>query len=319
MSYQERWVRGEVLETGQRECSERYELIRPVVAGYTRPVTVLDLGANLGYFGLRLAHEFGAVSVMVESRPILEEACRENALPTTIALRRRLSVEDLEQLAATEHFDVVLALNVVHHFKNDWRRALDAIALLGDNLVVETPPDQDVKACGQGVVRPLLTRVQAIASEKLGEAKSHTTPGVRRPVYLVRRKKTMVPWTCVNAAKVGAGRARPHAIASTASEKRVVFPPTRKSGVESRDWVHGINLWTWCELGGVYPSADDIVASMTRAYEQWPDHGDLHPWNFVLQGDRVVMIDGHHRYTFGGPESFAKSISWIRNPTGAYK
>ena len=307
MSYQERWVRGEVTASGKRECSARYELIRRVVAGYTRPVTVLDLGADLGYFGCRLAHEFGAVSVMVERRPALEGACRENALPTTVALRHKLSVDDLGQLAAAEHFDVVLALNIVHHFKSAWPAALKAILRLGDDLVIETPPPDDVGACGQPFLRPIQERVLARDLEELGAVRSHTTPGVRRPIYLIRKRKTNLSWTCVYSKKVSAGRPRPHVIQSTAHEKRLVY----EDG-EARDWVPGINLWTWCQFGGVYPAVDDVVTAMTTAYESWPDHGDLHPWNFILQGDRAVLIDGDHHDTFSGPESFAQAVRWVR-------
>lgn len=319
MSYQDRWIRGHLLEEGQRGCPERYLLIRSVVEKYTRPVTVLDLGANLGYFGHRLAHDFGAISVMIESRPILETACRENGLSTTIGLHRRLSIADLNQIAGAEHFDIVLALNVVHHFKTRWDQALEAITRLGDNLIIETPPRDDVNACGQAAVRPILRRIEAMKPEKLGATRSHTTPGVWRPMFLIRKKKTSILWTCINAKKVRAGHARRHTIHSTSHGKTIVFKPIKKGDAEARDWVHGINLWTWCELGGVYPSADDIVASMAAAYEERPDQGDLHPWNFILQGRRIVLIDSEHRHTFAGPESFAKAVRWVRNPSEAYR
>lgn len=319
MSYQDRWICGETLEEGQRCCPERYLLVRSVMERYTRPVTVLDLGANLGYFGHRLAHDFGAIAVMIESRPVLEQVCRENDLSTTIALRRRLSVSDLEDLASSEHFDIVLALNIVHHFKREWRAALDAITRLGDDLIIETPPAEDVKACGQRTVLPILRAVEAMGPEKLGATRSHTTQNVWRPMYLVSREKMAIRQTCINAKKVGARRIRRHTIRSTRQEKQIAFEPTGRSRSESRDWVHGINLWTWCQLGGVYPDVSSIERSMRAAYEEKPEHGDLHPWNFILQGRRAVLIDAEHRQTFGGSEAFAKSVRWMRHPSEAYR
>jgi 2-polyprenyl-3-methyl-5-hydroxy-6-metoxy-1,4-benzoquinol methylase len=145
MPYQDRWIRGATLAHGDRECEARYALVRRVVTKFQRRITVLDLGANLGYFGCRLADEFGAVSVMVDTRPDLVAVCEANALPTTIALTKKLSVADLQELAASEHFDVVLALNVLHHFK-DPAGALAAVLELGDHVLLETPSRDDAGA-----------------------------------------------------------------------------------------------------------------------------------------------------------------------------
>jgi 2-polyprenyl-3-methyl-5-hydroxy-6-metoxy-1,4-benzoquinol methylase len=138
MAYQDTWIRGRVAATGDRPCAWRYEVVRQVVASYTRQVTVWDIGANLGYFGNRLAHDYEAISVMVDSRPALIDVCRENDDPRTVALLHRMTAQDLAELAASDHADVVLALNVLHHMP-DWRQALDAVLALGEQVIVETP------------------------------------------------------------------------------------------------------------------------------------------------------------------------------------
>ena len=106
MAYQPAWVRG-VESGGDRSCADRYAAIRHVVKPYTRQLCVWDLGASLGYFGLRLADEFGCVSVMVDGRPALLDVCRENAIPTTVAMVHRMSVEDLRELSASSSPDEV--------------------------------------------------------------------------------------------------------------------------------------------------------------------------------------------------------------------
>lgn len=312
MAYQDRWIRGQVEARGERACEPRYDLVRAVVAEYTRPITVLDLGANQGYFGCRLADEFGAVSVMIEGRADLVEVCRANALPTTIALRRKLSVADLWELAYSEHFDVVLALNVLHHFQ-DSLSAFDAVRGMGDQVIIETPSLDDKGACGKRSHLPLLEAIESFNPDVLGYEHSHVTPGVKRPIFRLEREgqKTAVTQGYAFRARLNGNHAvRDHVIESTLDRKTVTYA----SG-EERDWYPGMNLWNWCQLGGAYPDREAVVRAVTDASDE---HGDLRPWNFVLQGDRVVPIDTTHRTTHAGEQALDETIAWIREPERAY-
>ena len=313
MTYQEKWVRGGVRARGDRECEARYDLVRAGVAGYSRPFSVLDIGANLGYFGIRLAEEYAAVSVMVERRPDLFDVCKQNALPTTVAIQRRLSVRDLEELAKSEHFDVVLALNVVHHFKSEWRAAFDAILSIGDRVIIETPSREDTGACGQGAVPGILDAIRKENRELLGKSPCHTTPGAKRPMYCLHRPpKTKLTAGYCYGERLRAPRIRPHEIIST---------PDKKAFVDSiegeREWLHGMNLWNFVQLGGTWPTPEAIDARVVRAARDWPEHGDLRPWNFII-GDGVHLIDGGHRKKHAGAVALAETRAWLRDPGGAY-
>ena len=46
-------------------------------------------------------------------------------------------------MASCEHFDVVLAFNVLHHFGKDWQKAAEAVLGLGDNILIESPSESD--------------------------------------------------------------------------------------------------------------------------------------------------------------------------------
>ena len=61
--------------------------------------TVLDLGANLGYFSLRLAERFDATCVAVEESYAawLREILRANGNRRVILLRKQVSLRDLAQ------------------------------------------------------------------------------------------------------------------------------------------------------------------------------------------------------------------------------
>lgn len=312
MPYQDRWIRGETTHRGQRECDARYALIRSVVAKFRRPITVLDLGANLGYFGCRLADEFGAVAVMIDSRPDLVSVCEANALPTTIALTRKLTVRDLQELAASEHFDVVLALNVLHHMK-DTAGALAAVLELGDRIILETPTRDEPGVAHPERCNALLDALEGVDSTRLGEAPSHVAPGVQRPLLEIRRQKRRLTTSYAYGERVGQPKIRTHRIEATYSRKSWCL-----KGQPDREWHPGMNLWNWCQMGGSYPSRAVVLAEVERAVHEAP-HGDVRPWNFILQGSQVVAIDHDHRFTHGDAQALEETLAWIRDPTAAYR
>lgn len=317
MAYQERWVRGATVDPGDRSCADRYALIRPVLESFRRQFTVWDLGANLGYFGNRIADEFGAVSVMVDQRPALAEACRANALPTTIAMTHRLTSADLIELAASEHADVVLALNVLHHMP-DWREALLAILALGETVIFETPGEEDVNSANYERSLEILDILDCLdGASLLGYSPSHVTPGVLRPLILCRRPKTNVTASYAYRERVRARGPHPvrrHVITSTAAEKRIYY-----KGGESRDWHAGMNLWNWLQMGGSYPGRATVQLATRDAAAGLPgQHGDFKPWNLILQGDKVAVIDHGHRRSVDDAQGLEDTLAWIENPELAY-
>ena len=316
MAYQDRWVRGETLAHGDRACESRYGLIRSVVAEYRRPTTVWDLGANLGYFGCRLADEFGAVAVMVESRPGLADACRQNAIHTTVAMTQRISAQDLAEMAASEHADVVLCLNVLHHM-HDWKLALDAVMALGQDIVIETPGRDDIGSASYTRSQWILTALEELGGTIIGWSDSHVTSGIKRPVYRFTRRKTYVSAGYAYRARVRARGAHPpreHHIISTHDEKSVTFV-----GESSRPWAHGVNLWNWLQMGGSYPDRADVRRMVQEAAEtlQAP-HGDFRPWNLILQGQSVQVIDHAHRKSVEDADGLAYTLACIDHPEMAY-
>lgn len=142
--YQDILINGELIFKGVGpDCPYRYEAIKKALAVYNRPIKVLDIGASNGYFSLRIAQDFDALCVMADLSDRLRDICELNTeVNKLIYLKRALSLEDFRMLAQHEHFDVVLALNVVHHM-SPWREILDTIFELGDTIIIETPPAND--------------------------------------------------------------------------------------------------------------------------------------------------------------------------------
>ncbi|MBI5274760.1 MAG: hypothetical protein HY860_06900, partial [Chlamydiales bacterium] len=100
------------------DCEIRYLLIKKVLQQYTRPFTLLDIGAAQGYYSLKAAGDFRkSVCVMLEGNnptyPLigdqLKSICEDNTnLNNIIFLNRPIDLKDLIQLGTCEHFDVVL-------------------------------------------------------------------------------------------------------------------------------------------------------------------------------------------------------------------
>lgn len=144
--YQDIMVNGERLWKGLgTDCPSRYAAIhRAIVKKYNRPVTVLDIGANNGYFSLNLANRLGSQCVMVDLSDRLGTICElnTNVADKLIYLKKALSAGDLEAIGKSVHFDVVILLHVLHHVP-EWKDFFDKASGIADTVVVETPPSND--------------------------------------------------------------------------------------------------------------------------------------------------------------------------------
>jgi SAM-dependent methyltransferase len=178
-------VDGETYRVGTDHCESRYELIKPVLELYDGAFSVLDVGAAQGYFSFRIAQDYPhSTCVMAESDDtsyyahhgsMLRDLCRLNrALPNVVHLDKRLDLADLAYLHEAEHFDVVLALLVVHLMEDTLReqiQVLNALMALGDHVVVEVAAEVGV-LCTAYV--EYLGR--ALDARYLGEVRRHKDP-----------------------------------------------------------------------------------------------------------------------------------------------
>jgi hypothetical protein len=134
LSYQDVWQDGKRVAAGERDCEGRYELIADTLPAAAR-FTVLDVGAYAGYFATRIVEDFNAAATAVDDYDGLAAA----ASPQVKIIGRRLSPAELDALP---RHDVVLALSVLHHFK-DWQAALRALRACRRQLLIEVcHPDE---------------------------------------------------------------------------------------------------------------------------------------------------------------------------------
>ena len=275
--YQDIWVHGKVQTPGVRECESRYQLIRDVAARFDRPFTVLDVGANLGYFSIRLVEDFPNCHVVACEGQYswwLRNILERNWADRVILLDHQFSRADLDQLAAVEHFDLVLAMSVMHHFDGTWDQILATFRNLGDRLIVETAHES--AACGRHITQSTVLPDDA---EMLGTCPSHLD-GSPRPIWMVE-----TPRTTLRRSYIGT----PLDDCTIRINTDWNYKNAVKNGFVYI-WHPGINLRTWLTFGGEWPKRKHVEL-MIRESAPVTRHGDIRVHNIIFGGDRVAFID----------------------------
>ena len=275
--YQPIWCNGQVNDyyAFQRDCADRYEVIKALASRFTRPFSVLDVGSNYGYFDVRLMEDFpNAICVLIDNKEV-EPVLKENLmLDRSVVIKRKVTAKELESWARSESFDIVLGLSVLHHF-DEPERAYNAIRSLGWWSVFEVPGVDDL-----GAAYP--EKHEAIRSlfptEPDGFFDSHVSES-KRPYFVLENTPFIAEQSIDAADRDAPGYNR--------YELEVDFGVNRfRKGVETRDFVPGMNLYNFIRLGGGWPTGPLI----DQECEQYKDHPDFYPWNFVV-GKGIAPID----------------------------
>lgn len=307
--YQDIWVNGEVLRKGIRGCdAERYEPIRRLCSKYKRPFTVLDIGSCLGYFPFRLASEFNCTAVMIEAtkhyinalsgpaRPVTDDLIsglmrQQDCKDRLLLLNKRLTLGSIKRLSECEHFDVILALRVVHHFKEPFADVIDAMVSLGDHVFLELPTAGETTVRAKGRVRAELANHEQLLSgyshELAGEYPIHVGPGLS-PMYRVKGGGVSITRPYYDS------RRKINHTVKSGFRRKVLVKKEEKDGRGNLQtkWVPGINLRTWHVLNGFFPNRR-FVTNLLRKY-RLPRNSpltDIAMWNFIISGEKVTLID----------------------------
>ena len=190
--YHDLWVKGATLEVGGRRSLERYEAIENYLLTLQQPLRILDLGANMGYFSFRLAERFFGDMVMVEGSfdivPKLLKMTIMNENPQLILLGIALDLVSLKTLLQKERFDLVLALNIIHHFNEPFNEVLKTLADHTSHLIIEhvNPEEQSCHALERVRSEPL--DLSPYSPQKLISTSSTGHPGTLRDIWALKGK-----------------------------------------------------------------------------------------------------------------------------------
>lgn len=279
---------------------ERYEHIQSVLNRFNRPFTMLDLGASQGYYSFRTAHDYDCVCVMIEgnnpSYPMtgtqLQQLCELNTdLDNVILLQKPLNIPDMQRLSECEHFDVVLAFNIIHWIGPEWRKGIDAMLNMADHIIVETPPQETNKSAEENHKRQaIMDYLVSKGATVIGKVQRHTSQ-VYSNIYLIERKKECLERrTWLKPIMSG----KTHKLISSYDEKKLY----KKCDIPANyymtsDWLPGINLITFKMYDGSWPTASMLIEDMNNMSKQqkYKSHTDWMPNNFIVQGNNLEMID----------------------------
>ena len=180
MNYQPEWTGTKTSGEAIRTSTDRYLAIADYLPR-TKRLRVLDLGANRGYFSLRIADEFSADVVAVDGLPQLKQTLEAIDHPRVTGIYRHADVQLLEELG---HFDVILALSVLHHLPW-WPLALGIMHRSCDLLFAEVPDQAETDVAMSGQTGPIVEEILRLGGEEIirtpGFDAAHT-----RPMFLIR-------------------------------------------------------------------------------------------------------------------------------------
>ena len=295
--YQDIIVNGAVVKkaSGNHDTEARYQIIKNVLNRYHRPFCMLDIGASQGYFSFKAAHEYDCVCVMIEGNnreypkigSQLIDLCRANdSLDNIILLNRKVHPQDLRKLSECESFSVVLALNIIHWFGSQWREVADAIINLGDNIIIETPPEEQRASDEQNDIRKKIEDyLKFRKAEIIGTVPRHSSDNIMANIYLLQSEKKQLlrkHWLAPEANGL-------HAISSSYEARTITKRQMNHEGTSVYHWKPGINLITFLMYNGAYPSREKIKSALKKIMD--PCHNDWTANNMILQGNHLRLID----------------------------
>ncbi len=173
---------------------------------------------------------------------------------------------------------------------------------MGDHLIVETPDPADEGACGQHKQAIFFSSVFT-ESSVLGRFPSHTSANARWMFQLNSSPLAILkPFLGDHLAATNV------AVHSNWQTRKAVF----HNKDEIRDWIPGINLFTFLQMGGVLPQRARIAQWLREFPLPAERHGDMKAWNFILDARGVHLIDGHDdKANFDDREALDETIRLV--------
>ena len=182
MKYQDTIINGFTISKGIRNCSDRYEMIKPFCNTLGREFSVCDIGANMCYFGLRLINDFGCTVMAFEFNDFekREKIILQNKTNKLMFVKRKIKINDLRILRSFCHFDLILAMSVLHHIPDDTAEFINELRLMSNNVIIEMAQDDSTRSS--------IRKNYTVPSDAIliGNAKSHLSKSIHRPIFLLK-------------------------------------------------------------------------------------------------------------------------------------
>lgn len=299
-TYNDVRIQGQTISLGYRESVERYQEIFEFCKKFNRPISVLDLGAAEGYFTFRLSEDFSGVFVAVEgdSKRNLLDSCKKNNNQNILLLEKQMNLKHLQNLKEVQHFDIVLALNVVHHFDEPFQDVLELLVSMSSFCFFEHPNSLENTATkNSSRLKSEKLELEKFLPQLLNKSKSGLGDPVNkkleRNMWLLKNTQSKTidrAWRGTEKYDEEFGPDSHIDIKSNFDEILIDYG----SRNEKRNWIQGIDLRTFLENNGVYPTNDqvfDMINSMNADNAR-----DLGPHNLILNGHELFPIDQDDKF-----------------------
>ena len=294
-TYNDIRINGKTLSLGYRNSEKRYSEIFKFCKKFNRPISVLDLGAAEGYFTFRLAEDFDGVFVAVESNPErkLLELCKKNNDPKVLLLNRQMNLKNLKNIKEVQHFDIVLALNIIHHFDEPFQDVLEALISMSSFCFLEHPNSLE----NESTKNSQRLKTEKLDLEKFKPVLLNKNPSglgnplnqkLERNLWLLQNTQSKTidrGWRGASKYTEEFGPGNQIIIKSNFDEINVDYGLRD----EKRNWIQGIDLRTFLEYNGVYPTNEKIINLIDNLKIE--NAKDLGPHNLILNGECLFLID----------------------------
>jgi 2-polyprenyl-3-methyl-5-hydroxy-6-metoxy-1,4-benzoquinol methylase len=294
-TYNDVRIKGETVFSGYRNSEKRYDEIFQFCKKFNRPISVLDLGAAEGYFTFRLSEDFSGVFVAVENNPQrkLLELCIKNNNRNILLLDKQMNLKHLKHLKEVQHFDIVLALNIIHHFEEPFQDVLETLVSMSSFCFMEHPNSlEDNSTKNSHRLKTEKLRLEKFKPKLLNKNQSglgnSSNQKLERDMWLLENTKPKTidrGWRGSSRYNEQFGPNNEINIKSNFDEINVDYSLRE----EKRNWIHGIDLRTFLENNGVYPTNDEIIHLIDTMNVD--DAQDLGPHNLILNGKQLFPID----------------------------
>jgi hypothetical protein len=308
---------------GERACRERWDLIAPFLP--TEGI-VVDVGSNLGYYGIQSVRSASNVAVVsIEADPSI--AARQQSLlrlqgtNRVCLVRGRMSSTVSGEWAETcDWVQLTLLLSILHWLDDPAKVARD-LASMSALLIAEVPDPGDEGACGREHTAawrdPVewFRKVTGREARLLGRAGRHTSD-TNSHVVLVYGPISRLPRVPYWGSDHEHPDGRAYALEFDGSSVSL------KIRGQEVQYIPGINFVSLMRLGHLlHPDPEVWIDSAQAEAARLPNHGDALPHNMLWTARGLRLIDGDD-LEFATVDQGIRALktnigAWARNRTAA--
>ncbi|MBL7157766.1 MAG: hypothetical protein ISS92_06395 [Candidatus Omnitrophica bacterium] len=306
--YQDSFCKNKIINGG-RECEERWKTIEQ----YLPPKgIILDVGSNLGYFGIRAClcnKDIAVVSLEAyEERVSMQKQITASHGLTRICLIHGVFNSDVTKTwsGRCDWFDLTLLLSIIHWF-NEPAKVVYDLSRMSSRIIIEVPDPKDKRARGQNVVRELKNplewcrKVTGRNCSLIGRFERGTSHHPSHMILIegpVRREVKLSCWDN------RFSRSSKHTF-QIEYDGKDGFSTTQG---EPLKYTPGINLTSLMKLGRlVWPAPFHWMKSATRSFKDSHTAIDFFGRNLVWSAEGLRVIDKPddnllHKWSLSGQE-----------------